>query len=522
MGELKMMKNLTKALLQSSLAVPFLLGFFFVLITYTVSDQFVFSHSLTTHVTQSNPLKDATSTIPENTTKDGQFTKEKFPEAEHHVKNSGNDRTNEHSKNIDETEKVQDHATLVPIPETEKKDAPNSDNSGGKFENFEQSPTTIPICNTQSPLSDTCDTQKGDIRTHGISSTVLIVPKFSTGGNAPQEWKIRPYSRKHMESIKKVTVKQLNGPQEAPPCTVNNKYPALVFALGGLIGNYWHDFTDVLVPLFIASRQFDRKVQFLVTNIQPWWLGKYETIIRALSRYEIIDFDKDNQVRCFPRVLVGLEMHKEFSIDPSRAPNGYSMVDFTKFLRSTFHLERDHPIKLSQNPGAKPRLLIINRTNYRKFNNTPEIALLAEKLGFETVVSDPKFNLGLAEFAKTVNSFDVLLGGHGAGLTNSVFLPTNAIVIQVVPYGNLEHMAKVDFGDPIVDMNLKYLEYSISAEESTLMEMLGKDHPVIKDPISIHQQGWDKVAEYYLGKQDMRVNVDRFAPTLLKALELLK
>jgi hypothetical protein len=29
--------------------------------------------------------------------------------------------------------------------------------------------------------------------------------------------------------------------------------PAIVFALGGLTGNYWHDFSDALVPLFVAS-----------------------------------------------------------------------------------------------------------------------------------------------------------------------------------------------------------------------------------------------------------------------------
>ncbi|KAJ4765404.1 hypothetical protein LUZ62_075779 [Rhynchospora pubera] len=498
MGGLKTMKNLSKAWFQGSLALPFLLGFFFVLFTYlTVSHQFAYSQTPSTHAIQTNPFKDATPA------------------------KQGNERRTEDLKDKDETAKVQSHRDPSPIPKIEKNDTSNSNHFGGNFENFKQSPTNIPICNTHNPLSDTCDTQKGDIRTHGTSSSILIVPKFSTDGNLPQEWRIRPYTRKHMTSIKEVMVKQLNSPQEAPLCTVDYKHPALVFALGGLIGNYWHDFTDVLVPLFIASRQFDRKVQFLITNIQPWWLGKYEKIIRALSRYEVIDFDKDNQVRCFSRVLVGLEMHKEFSIDPSRAPNGYSMADFTKFLRSTFNLQRDHPIRLSENPDVKPRLMIIDRTNYRKFNNTQEIARLAERLGFETIIADPKFNLGVDEFAKTVNSFDVLLGAHGAGLTNCVFLPTNAVVIQVVPYGNLEHMAKVDFGDPIVDMKLNYLEYSISAEESTLMDIYGKDHPVIKDPISIHQSGWDKVAEFYLGKQDMRVNVDRFAPTLLKARELL-
>ncbi|KAJ3694367.1 hypothetical protein LUZ60_009847 [Juncus effusus] len=518
MGEMKVMKSLTKVLSQSSLVVPFLFGFFFVLITYlTISEQFGvlqissnFTPQEKTSPTLGNFSKNGASKIQEETPP----SREELHETEktEHSENKGKDE-GPIEKDASEIQKG-----AVPAS-TEKKETPDLNQFGGDFEKSKQSPTNKPICNTEDPLSDTCDTKKGDIRTHGASSSVLIVPKDQN--YEPHEWQIRPYSRKHMESIKKVTVKELKNTQEAPPCTVNHKNPALIFALGGLIGNYWHDFTDVLVPLFIASRQFDRKVQFMVTNVQPWWLGKYQKILKQLSRYEIIEFDKDNQVRCFPRVLVGVQMHKEFSIIPSRAPRGYSMVDFTKFLRETYNLKRDHPIRLSENPGVKPRLMIIDRNNYRKFTNTQEIAELGERLGFETVIMDPKFNVELTDFAKTVNSFDVLLGGHGAGLTNCVFLPTNAIVIQIVPYGNLEHMAKVDFGDPIVDMSLKYLEYSISAEESTLMEMFGKDHPVIKDPNSIHQSGWDKVAEFYLGKQDMRINVDRLAPTLLKALELL-
>jgi len=45
---------------------------------------------------------------------------------------------------------------------------------------------------------------------------------------------------------------------------------------------------------------------------------------------------------------------------------------------------------------------------------------------------------------------------------------------------------------------------------------------VIKDPESIHRSGWDKVAEYYLGKQDVRIDVNRFAPTLAQAIDHLR
>ncbi|KAK1661168.1 hypothetical protein QYE76_049327 [Lolium multiflorum] len=71
-------------------------------------------------------------------------------------------------------------------------------------------------------------------------------------------------------------------------------------------------------------------------------------------------------------------------------------------------------------------------------------------------------------------------------------------------------------------MELRYLEYSITAQESTLLEMLGPDHPVIKDPESVHRSGWDKVAEYYLGKQDVKLDLERFAPTLELALDHLR
>ncbi|VAH71069.1 unnamed protein product [Triticum turgidum subsp. durum] len=207
-----------------------------------------------------------------------------------------------------------------------------------------------------------------------------------------------------MSGISEVTVTQLDSTSAASPapaCTVTHRVPAIVFALGGLTGNYFHDFSDALVPLFVASRRYGGEVQLLA-------------------------------------------------------------------------------------------------------------------------IADPRFDVRVEELARSVNSFDVLLGVHGAGLTNAVFMPTGAVVIQVVPYGNLEHMAKVDFGDPVADMGLRYLEYSITAEESTLLEMLGPDHPVIKDPESVHRSGWDKVAEYYLGKQDVRVDVERFAPTLALAIEHLR
>ncbi|KAJ1690681.1 hypothetical protein LUZ63_014836 [Rhynchospora breviuscula] len=386
-------------------------------------------------------------------------------------------------------------------------------------QNFGQPQPMTPLCDQSDAKFDLCDLN-GDARTIGSASMVLLIPP--NNGTPTQEYRIKPYSRKYLDDIKPVTVKSLEGPTDAPGCSSRVNYPGLVIALGGLSGNYWHDFTDILIPLYIRSRQFNGEIQLLVTNNQPWWIIKYAKIFKALSRYEIVNFDQDYEVRCFPRVLVSYGSYKEFSIDPSRAPNKYSMVDFTKFLRRVYNLEREFPMKLRKNPGKKPRLMIISRGGSRKFVNMPEIVQLGERLGFEVTVIDPKPDIGLADIARTVNSFDVMLGAHGAGLTNCLFLPLNAVLIQVVPYGKIEHLAKMDFGDPAVDMDLNYLEYSISAEESSLLDAFGRDHELIKDPLAVHQRDWGQVAEWYLGKQDIKLDIQRFEPILWQALEFLK
>ncbi|RWR94841.1 EGF domain-containing protein [Cinnamomum micranthum f. kanehirae] len=113
--------------------------------------------------------------------------------------------------------------------------------------------------------------------------------------------------------------------------------PALVFSTAGHIGNYFHDFADVLVPLFITSRQYNGDIQFLITNFKPWWVEKYHVILKQLSKYEIINFDHD---------------HQELSIEPSRDPNGYSIHDFIKLLRNSYSMARDFAITIGDD-GVK-------------------------------------------------------------------------------------------------------------------------------------------------------------------------
>ncbi|CAL4977465.1 unnamed protein product [Urochloa decumbens] len=535
----KLMKSV-KGAAQKYLGVGFLLGFFLVLLTYfTVSEQFAISAP--NAIRRSSPGHAHAHASPSPITPFEEEKRQQTPVIEEKPPKAEVAAEEKPPKAEQAAEEKKLPAVDVDEPHTETKedqkpvagDGRSSSMTGGDgATRSEAAPAKKPACDIQGPwASDVCDVT-GDVRIRGSSGTILIVPTIESGGANPnpQEWRIRPYSRKHQAGINEVTVRELASAADAPPCdaAARSPVPALVFAMGGLTGNYWHDFSDVLIPLYLQAVRFEGEVQLVVENYQHWYAGKYRHILKKLSRYDIVDMDKDgDKVRCFPGAVVGIRMHKEFSIDPAKEPLGHSMPEFTKFLRDTYSLPRATPTRLTGEDGednekVKPRMMIISRRHPRKLVNVKDVVALAELVGFEVVIGDPPFNVDVGEFAKEVNAVDALVGVHGAGLTNSVFLPTGAVFIQVVPYGKMEHIGEVDFGIPAVDMGLRYVAYSAGVEESTLVETLGRDHPAVKDPESVHRQGWGKVAEYYLGRQDIRLDLERFEPVLRNAMQMLR
>ncbi|GJN37663.1 hypothetical protein PR202_gb26642 [Eleusine coracana subsp. coracana] len=240
--------------------------------------------------------------------------------------------------------------------------------------------------------------------------------------------------------------------------------PAVLFAIGRALRQELLSTTSRRRAGASSSRRYAGEVQFLVSNIvQPQWLDKYETLLHHLSKFELVHLDGDAHVRCFPRVTVGLHIHKLFSIVPeSSTPGvgsrGLTMADFTEFLREAYALPRHAAVNLlarepDKKKKKKPRLLLIHREQYRRLVNEEEIVHAAEAAGFEAAVMELlRGDTPVAEQARAVNSFDAMVGVHGAGLTNAAFLPPGAVLVQVVPYGKMESIAASEFGEPAADM----------------------------------------------------------------------
>ncbi|CAN6237457.1 unnamed protein product [Urochloa humidicola] len=412
--------------------------------------------------------------------------------------------------------------------ETQPKPTDNSGSNGGGAGGI--SSTTLaatdnhlrlskPVCYESSRRSDTCEAA-GDVRVQGSAQTIHIAP-------LEQEWKVKPYCRKHdafaLSHVKEWSLRPLPGGDAPPTCTINSSATAFVLSTGGFTGNLFHDYTDVLIPAFITARRYAGEVQFLVSSFKPWWTSKYLQIFQQLSRHEVVDIDSDEEVRCYPSVVVGPTFHKELGVDASKAPSGSSMADFRAMLRGAFGLERATatPSGDRWDIRRRPRLLIISRRSSRRFLNERAMVDMAMSLGFDVRVGDPEVSTDVSKFARLVNSADVMVGVHGDGLTNMVFLPAGAVLIQVVPYGGLEWLARGTFREPSPDMEIHYLEYMIQLDETSLSEQYPKDDPVLKDPNAIHKQGWNALKTVYLDKQNVKPHLGRLKNTFMEALKLL-
>ncbi|KAK2639800.1 hypothetical protein Ddye_027595 [Dipteronia dyeriana] len=264
-------------------------------------------------------------------------------------------------------------------------------------------------------------------------------------------------------------------------CHVTHDVPAVVFSGRGFAGNMYHEISEMIIPLFITTRHFRSQVKFVITDFNPKWVKKYSRVLKSLSGYDVINPAKNGTVHCFPGGVIGLKYYGLVALNSSDLPGLYSMADFRKFLRESYSLKYENVVQIKR---ERPVLLLISRKNSRIFLNEREMIALMEEIGFEVVLVRPSGMSDLAKFSRVVNTCSVMVGAHGAGLTNEVFLPSGAVMVQLVLLG-LEWGSTAYYGGPASDMGVHYLEYKIDPEESTLLKKFGRDHPIITDPDSI-------------------------------------
>ncbi|KAJ4770356.1 hypothetical protein LUZ62_054613 [Rhynchospora pubera] len=357
-----------------------------------------------------------------------------------------------------------------------------------------------------------------NVRVIGSSATVLLIPSPSTAPDT-NVWKIRPFTRKWedvtMARVREFTIQWAPDQNQAPACDVTHDVPILIFSTEGFPFNPFHDYTDLLIPIFLAAKQYNGEIQFGVTNFHVPWINKYQPYLQALSHYPLINLDSETLVHCFPSGQIGLRGTGPITVDPSFAQHGYTMQDFRHFMRTSLSLERAQVEIIEKTSNKKPRIAILLRKGTRTFTNEDEIIEMAQGVGFEVARADTETTKDFPRFAHIINSCDVLMGLHGAGLTNMLYLPNNGTVLQVIPWGDLKFISWKDYGEPTKEMGLNYVEYEIKEEESTLIEKYPRNHTVFTNPQELHKQGWMAMYTVYLVEQSVKLDVNRFRGVLV-------
>ena len=381
-------------------------------------------------------------------------------------------------------------------------------------------------CDRTHNRSDIC-VLRGNVRVVPSLSSVFL---HGASSLSPPE-KIRPYTRKWesnvMNTIDELNLVTLNASSDSTACDVIHDVPAVIFSTGGYTGNVYHEFNDGLIPLYITSRGYNRRVVFVILEYHNWWITKYKDILPLLSDYPPIDFSSDNRTHCFPEVTVGLRIHGELSVDPS--PN-ITIFDFRNLLEVAYRprvLELENkeakvPVKRDDAalmmPTSSPKLVIISRNGSRGMDNEEALVGLCEEIGFRVKIVRPDRTTEMAKMYRDLNSSDAMIGVHGAAMTHLLFMRPGSVFIQIIPLGT-DWAAESYYGSPAKKLGLKYIPYKIKPSESSLSKLYKSDDPVLRNPDEVNKRGWEVTKNVYLGGQTVEVDLNRFLKRLTRAYQ---
>ncbi|KAI6686383.1 hypothetical protein NL676_032296 [Syzygium grande] len=382
-------------------------------------------------------------------------------------------------------------------------------------------------CDRSHRAYDTC-TVNGPTLLHPPTATFFLL-RPTAGRLSPE--KIRPHPRKWenstMSKIKEFTLAPAAGPPEGRRCDVEHDAPALVVSVGGYTGNFFHEFGDGLVPLFVTANTVfpGRDFVLVIDGATGRWIHKYGDLLRALSDRPVVYVDRAKGSHCFPSASLGLISHGFMTINPKLTPNSRTFLHFRRFLDEAYRRNRpEAPAAAPRSPARRPRLVITARSGGvgRVILNRKGVTDLAEAVGFEVAVFEPKRSTPLREAYELINSSHALVGVHGAALTHTLFLRPGAVLGQVVPIG-AGWVARACFEEPARAVGLSYVEYRIAPEESSLLEKYGRDSVLLKDPAAANGGGWSaKVMRVYLKEQNVRLDVVRIRGFLEEVYEKAK
>lgn len=329
-------------------------------------------------------------------------------------------------------------------------------------------------------------------------------------------------------------------------CAVTHNSPVLVFSAGAWPRNFYHDFNENFIPLFITVDRFFPDHDFVIGifNCSGWWLRHYIDLLSSYTRHQIINLDEEKAVHCFPSAIIGLISHGASIVDPTlqRGHHPKTLHDFRSFIAATYskshasHAPLRNETNVDYSPPllppslpwrleGRPRLVLLNRKGARTILNIDKVYQAALEVGFDAVVYEPSRETSLHEDFRLIDSSHALIAVHGAGLTNMLFLRKGSVLMQLAPKES-DWLGSLFYGKMAVRLGLEYMVYDLGEDESLLgmdkatKERLAREGGILKNwvwykdlkiKLDVHRfkkylKRAYKKAKIFMQKESLKVN----------------
>ena len=175
--------------------------------------------------------------------------------------------------------------------------------------------------------------------------------------------------------------------------------------------NYYHWICEILPRLWYRDYYEElRDLPILVPANLPTF---------AIESFELLGIPLSQLIPLTPKSIAVKEL-----LIPSMMANECASTQMISFLRKKLHGS-------SSLSTLKRRIYISRRdASTRKVSNEAEVMQLLKPLGFEEVVLS---NLSLKDQVELFSSAELVIGPHGAGITNLVFCPPGSKLIEFMP-----------------------------------------------------------------------------------------
>ncbi|KAJ6720826.1 GLYCOSYLTRANSFERASE [Salix viminalis] len=209
-------------------------------------------------------------------------------------------------------------------------------------------------CDRSHRFYDLC-TINGPAVLDPVSSTLYL--SDPTISSATVDEKIRPYPRKWEKAGdgRNTGVHSDFKLKKPSMSSSSTNFPAIVFSAVGYTGNFFHDFNDGFIPLFITVNSvFPNNQDFIlvISQARNWWISKYGDLLHTYSKHPIIIPENETSTHCFPSATLGLISHGSMTINPKLMPNSQALTHFRAFLDKAYNHGQNHPWKFNSPKAA--------------------------------------------------------------------------------------------------------------------------------------------------------------------------